>query len=221
MNSTNNDRIYVHVLHKTATVGRYVFWWFFHQLALHYLYHSALQYYIGKLPVRSTIFNSFNLLLVSCCCVDTKVIVRRLDIWSAAGLGYTLGQFFMTKYLVLYGLPSALAKLDYIEAPPPPKCVGRIHLYSQMWRDFDRGLYNFMLKYLFIIFRSQSQFLIQLNFFHLVIFIYHLKEPPMRSHQNLQGQRSVLGLFAYGMELQVPWLVIEILSQPNRFIAES
>lgn len=73
-------------------------------------------------------------------------LVGRLDIWSAAGLGYTLGQFFMLKYIVLYGVPSSLANLDEIEAPPAPKCVGRIHLYSDMWRDFDRGLYNFMFK---------------------------------------------------------------------------
>ena len=73
-------------------------------------------------------------------------MVKRLDIWSAAGLGYSLGQFFMTKYTVFYGLPSALAKLDQVYAPDPPKCIGRIHLYSQMWRDFDRGFYNFMIR---------------------------------------------------------------------------
>ncbi|XP_046651167.1 protein-cysteine N-palmitoyltransferase Rasp-like isoform X2 [Daphnia pulicaria] len=120
----------IHVTRSIALIARYLFWWFFHQFALHYFYHSALQYHIG--------------------------IVRHLDIWSAAGLGYTLGQFFMTKYLVLYGLPSSLAKLDHIDSPPPPKCVGRIHLYSQMWRDFDRGLYNFMLHYIYIPFKGTS-----------------------------------------------------------------
>nr|CAH0098428.1 unnamed protein product [Daphnia galeata] len=123
-NPTNQGCNLSHLTRCIARIARYVFWWFFHQFALHYFYHSALQYHIG--------------------------IVRQLDIWSAAGLGYTLGQFFMTKYLVLYGLPSALAKLDHIDSPPPPKCVGRIHLYSQMWRDFDRGLYNFMLHYIYI-----------------------------------------------------------------------
>lgn len=79
-------------------------------------------------------------------------LVKNLDVWSAGGLGYCLGQFFMIKYVVMYGLPSRLAALDQVEAPPPPKCIGRIHLYSQMWRDFDRGLYNFMLKYNSLIF---------------------------------------------------------------------
>nr|SVE92407.1 EOG090X06SF [Megafenestra aurita] len=113
-----------HIRESSIQIARYLFWWFFHQFALHFFYHSALQYNIG--------------------------IVRRLDVWTAAGLGYSLGQFFMTKYLVLYGLPTALAKLDRVDSPPPPKCVGRIHLYSQMWRDFDRGLYNFMLNYIYI-----------------------------------------------------------------------
>ncbi|XP_032785752.2 protein-cysteine N-palmitoyltransferase HHAT isoform X1 [Daphnia magna] len=129
-NPANQQCSLAHLVKSTALIARYLFWWFIHQLALHYFYHSALQYHIG--------------------------IVRQFDVWSAAGLGYTLGQFFMTKYLVLYGLPSALSRLDHVDAPPPPKCVGRIHLYSQMWRDFDRGLYNFMLQYIYIPFKGTS-----------------------------------------------------------------
>nr|SVE73574.1 EOG090X06SF [Daphnia atkinsoni] len=121
---TKQECSMTHLVKSIAVIARYLFWWFIHQLALHYFYHSALQYHTG--------------------------IVRKFDVWSAAGLGYTLGQFFMTKYLVLYGLPSAFSRLDHVDAPPPPKCVGRIHLYSQMWRDFDRGLYNFMLQYIYI-----------------------------------------------------------------------
>jgi len=42
-----------------------------------------------------------------------------------------------------------LAKLDGVAAPPHPKCIGRIHLYSDMWRHFDNGLYLFMQKYIY------------------------------------------------------------------------
>nr|SVE74200.1 EOG090X06SF [Daphnia barbata] len=129
-NVTNQKCHFDHLVKSGALVARYLFWWFIHQLALHYFYHSALQYHSG--------------------------IIRRLDIWSAAGFGYSLGQFFMTKYVVLYGLPSALARLDHVDAPPPPKCIGRIHLYSQMWRDFDRGLYNFMLQYIYMPIKGTS-----------------------------------------------------------------
>jgi len=50
------------------------------------------------------------------------------------------------KYRLFYGLPSAFARMDGMEAPGAPKCTMRIQLYSQMWRDFDRGLYNFLRK---------------------------------------------------------------------------
>ena len=50
-------------------------------------------------------------------------------------MSFTLGDFFATKYMLIYGLPSALAGLDGIDAPGAPKCTARIHLYSQMWRD--------------------------------------------------------------------------------------
>ena len=70
----------------------------------------------------------------------------KLDIWSAAGLTLTLGIFFTMKYRLFYGLPSALARMDGMDAPGAPTCTMRIQLYSQMWRQFDRGLYNFLRK---------------------------------------------------------------------------
>ena len=76
-------------------------------------------------------------------------LAEKLNIWSAGGMSFTLGVFFATKYMLIYGLPSALAGLDGIDAPGAPKCTARIHLYSQMWRDFDRGFYNFMFQYFY------------------------------------------------------------------------
>ncbi|XP_060844324.1 protein-cysteine N-palmitoyltransferase Rasp isoform X2 [Rhopalosiphum padi] len=43
-----------------------------------------------------------------------------------------------------------VAKFDeYFEPPKPPKCISRIYLYSDMWRSFDRGLYNFLKEYIY------------------------------------------------------------------------
>ena len=56
-------------------------------------------------------------------------------------------QYF--RYVVVYGWSCFVAKLDGVDAPPHPKCVGRIHLYSDMWRHFDNGLYLFMQKYIY------------------------------------------------------------------------
>ena len=137
-------------------ISRCIFWWYFHQFSLHFFYHSAMQYHPGNIFSKVWIrwksslwfFRIMRYIFQYPYHIYFYIfwigLVRGLDVWSASGLGYCLGQFFMIKYVVMYGLPSRLAALDQVEAPPPPKCIGRIHLYSQMWRDFDRGLYNFM-----------------------------------------------------------------------------
>lgn len=65
------------------------------------------------------------------------------------GFGYGLGQYFCCRYMVSYGLAIALTKFDRIDAPNPPKCIGRIHLYSHMWRYFDQGLHDFLFRWIF------------------------------------------------------------------------
>lgn len=70
-----------------------------------------------------------------------------MNSWAFYGFGYCMGQYFHLKYVVIYGLGSEIARMDDIEAPPTPKCIGRIHHYSDMWKHFDVGLYNFLLKY--------------------------------------------------------------------------
>lgn len=58
-----------------------------------------------------------------------------------------MGQFFLIKYVVVYGLNHTLCAIDNVRAPPQPKCVARIHLYSDMWKYFDQGLYKFLIRY--------------------------------------------------------------------------
>ena len=100
---------------------RYLFWLFVCNLLLHFFYFNALQY--------------------------DHNIMDRVDLWTLCGIGYCMGQFFHMKYLVLYGFPVAFLRADSVEAPTTPKCIGRIHLYSDMWRYFDNGLYKFIHKY--------------------------------------------------------------------------
>ena len=59
---------------------------------------------------------------------------------------YSFGQFFHMKYVVFYGMARVFMLSDGIDAPNSPKCIGRIHLYSDMWRYFDEGLYRFIHK---------------------------------------------------------------------------
>ncbi|KAK2587477.1 hypothetical protein KPH14_003181 [Odynerus spinipes] len=103
---------------------RYTFWLYFTEFALHFIYINALQYH--------------------------PQIVQNLNSWALYGLGYCMGQFFLNKYVVVYGISRTLCEADDIKAPPQPKCIGRIHLYSDMWKHFDRGLYKFLIRYIYI-----------------------------------------------------------------------
>lgn len=112
------------VLLTAVNVVRYTFWFTFNEVILHYAYLSALHY--------------------------QSHFVEHLPLWSLCGLGYGMSQFFMTKYTVLYGFPSTVASMEGFSAPPKPKCIARIHLYSDMWKYFDCGLYTFLKRYIYI-----------------------------------------------------------------------
>ena len=76
-------------------------------------------------------------------------IVLRMNSWTLAGFIYYLIIFFIIKYVVLYGFPGVLASIEGYEAPHPPKCVLILCRFSQLWRNFDAGLYNFMTRYIY------------------------------------------------------------------------
>ncbi|XP_046401710.1 protein-cysteine N-palmitoyltransferase Rasp [Ischnura elegans] len=103
---------------------RFCSWAAFNEISLHYIYCSALAF--------------------------QPDVVYGMDSWTLFGFGYCMGQFFMNKYTVLYGIPATFARLERYDAPPHPKCIGRIHLYSDMWKYFDVGLYSFLVRYIFI-----------------------------------------------------------------------
>ncbi|XP_031843880.1 protein-cysteine N-palmitoyltransferase Rasp isoform X3 [Nomia melanderi] len=102
---------------------RYGFWILFANFFLHFLYFNAMHYH--------------------------PRIVEVLNPWALYGLGYCMGQFFLIKYVVVYGLNHTLCAIDNIEAPSQPKCVARVHLYSDMWKYFDEGLYKFLIRYIY------------------------------------------------------------------------
>ncbi len=104
-------------------ITRYAFWYLAVELWLHFLYTSAL-----KLEVK---------------------LLGKMDLWTIAGLGFSMGQFFMMKYTFFYGFTRPFVKSDGVEPPNHPKCIARIHLYSDMWRHFDAGLHKFMHRYIY------------------------------------------------------------------------
>ncbi|KYN22798.1 Protein-cysteine N-palmitoyltransferase Rasp [Trachymyrmex cornetzi] len=110
---------------------RYMFWCFFTELLLHFIYVNAIQYQLQ--------------------------VLQNLNSWELFGLGYCMGQFFFNKYVVMYGTCSNLCYLDDIKAPSQPKCIARIHLYSDMWKHFDRGLYKFLIRYIYVPIRKSNR----------------------------------------------------------------
>lgn len=82
---------------------------------------------------------------------DTFQYVEKLGAWAHYGMGYSMGVMFQMKYVITYGLSCTVARAEQIQTPNHPKCIGRIHLYSDMWRHFDQGLYFFLRKYIDIL----------------------------------------------------------------------
>lgn len=72
-------------------------------------------------------------------------VYKNYGISALGGFGFGMGQFFFIKYTFIYGTVITIARFDkFFEPPKPPKCISRIYLYSDMWRSFDRGLYDFL-----------------------------------------------------------------------------
>ncbi|ERL83691.1 protein-cysteine N-palmitoyltransferase Rasp [Dendroctonus ponderosae] len=103
---------------------RCLFWMLFSEFWLHFIYVNATSFQLG--------------------------FVKSLDLSSLCGYGYSMGQFFHIKYVVLYGLTTSVASFEDINVPTFPRCIGRIHLYSDMWKYFDPGLYKFLKTCIFI-----------------------------------------------------------------------
>ncbi|XP_046351269.2 protein-cysteine N-palmitoyltransferase HHAT-like [Haliotis rufescens] len=133
---------------------RVFFWAFYLELAHHYLYYNGLLHNITA--------------------------VKEMSLWALTGIGYTMGQYFMVKYLVLYDLPGQVARLDNLDPPLGPKCISYIYRYSDMWKFFDRGLYTFLRNYIYIpLGGSQAGMLMQLLaslMCFLFIYVWHGEE---------------------------------------------
>ncbi|KAK3922932.1 Protein-cysteine N-palmitoyltransferase Rasp [Frankliniella fusca] len=111
------------IIRLSLNSSRFLGWMILTELLLHFIYCNAIQLHHEALPF--------------------------LDSWTLFGLAYCIGQFFLNKYVVIYGLMGTLAEFDAINAPPVPRCIAHISMYSDMWRHFDRGFYNFLRGYIY------------------------------------------------------------------------
>ncbi|KAL3071959.1 hypothetical protein niasHT_035829 [Heterodera trifolii] len=77
-------------------------------------------------------------------------LLEHLNHYEVASIAYVVGHLFHLKYFLIFGIPSLFASFDGFHSPGAPICVARVAKYSQMWRYFDRGLYNFLKEQLYI-----------------------------------------------------------------------
>lgn len=70
----------------------------------------------------------------------------RLSYPAFHGFYWWAGFLFMSKHLVVYGMATSAAKAEGISVPNTPRCIGRITLYSEMWKTFDQSMYWFKRK---------------------------------------------------------------------------
>ncbi|XP_029449148.1 protein-cysteine N-palmitoyltransferase HHAT isoform X3 [Rhinatrema bivittatum] len=110
----------------TLIVGivRIFFWWSLAELMIHFMHMHA-------------IYSSYSLLSeVSC--------------WTLGGLALAQVLFFYVKYLVLFGVPALVVRMDGLEPPELPRCVSMMYSFTGMWRTFDVGLHRFLIRYIYI-----------------------------------------------------------------------
>ncbi|XP_033618141.1 protein-cysteine N-palmitoyltransferase HHAT [Fukomys damarensis] len=104
-------------------LGRLLSWWALAELMTHLLY-------------MHTLYGS--------------PLLRDVGYWALGGLALAQVLFFYVKYLVLFGVPALLMRLDGLHPPPLPRCVSTMFSFTGMWRYFDVGLHNFLIRYMYI-----------------------------------------------------------------------
>ncbi|KAI6214417.1 MBOAT family protein [Aphelenchoides besseyi] len=113
------------IKHVLFYAFRLIFWFYLIELALHFTRVNVF------FSAPYTLANNFH----------------NYELFSIA---YVRGQFFHTKYVVIFGIQRLFAHIDGMQPPGPAICISRISKYSKMWRYFDRGLYDFLKTQLYI-----------------------------------------------------------------------
>ncbi|VDK32897.1 unnamed protein product [Taenia asiatica] len=138
---------------------RLMVWFLLWELTVHVVYPNALVFALTQPlmqvpapPPKSAVNRSFH----SSPFIETDR--------SAPGVAvYLLGMQFFFTYLQLYGWPRWLSDLEILLTsgvgsgdnvlclvPEGPLCFSHILLFSQLWRKFDQGLYNYLKWYVYL-----------------------------------------------------------------------
>ncbi|XP_036866297.1 protein-cysteine N-palmitoyltransferase HHAT-like protein isoform X3 [Manis javanica] len=71
----------------------------------------------------------------------------RLPDGALAGLAYSNLVYDWVKAAVLFGVVSAVARLDHLDPPQPPKCITALYVFAET--HFDRGINDWLCKYVY------------------------------------------------------------------------
>ncbi|XP_069506011.1 protein-cysteine N-palmitoyltransferase HHAT [Ambystoma mexicanum] len=105
-------------------VARLLWWWWLAELMIH-LMHMHIIY-------------------------NSDALLSKASNWTLGGLALAQVLFFYVKYLVLYGIPAFVVRFDGLHSLPLPRCVSTMYSFTGMWRSFDVGLYQFLMRYIYI-----------------------------------------------------------------------
>lgn len=144
--STTTTTLWIKLKKLTLDIGRLFIWGIFLELSLHYLYVNSLQ--------------------------NSVKIVNKMETPTLFGFAYLTGQYFHLKYVVGYGIGISVANFDGHQPPRTPICIARVHRFSDMWKYFDEGLYEFLFK--LVIFISMFVFPRLLRLFSFQIHLLRL-----------------------------------------------
>ncbi|KAM4772129.1 protein-cysteine N-palmitoyltransferase HHAT isoform 2-T2 [Rhinophrynus dorsalis] len=105
-------------------IARLFLWWWLAELMVHLMYMHALY--------------------------SNYTVLDKVSCWALGGLALAQVLFFYIKYLVLYGFPALIIRLDGLDPPALPRCVSTMYSFTGIWRSFDVGLHRFLIRYIYI-----------------------------------------------------------------------
>lgn len=102
------------------------------------------------------------------------VLVDGYDSWQLSGFVFALCLLFYIKYCCIFGTFKVLATFDGLSGVPPPlpQCPASMHLSSQVWRNFDTGIYRWLKKYIYSPIAGPGSSVVSRLFATLVAFLF-------------------------------------------------
>lgn len=66
------------------------------------------------------------------------------------GLALAQVLFFYVKYLVLFGIPTLVIRMDGLQPPALPRCVSTMYSFSGMWRLALKFIANYYWRFIIL-----------------------------------------------------------------------